>query len=334
MDRRGFIKGLAALAVAGKVVQMSGRVRQGWAADGPGQMPYRILGATGEKVSLIGIGGFHLGKPDEQEAIRIIRTAIDNGVNFMDNSWDYNGGLSEIRMGKALRDGYREKVFLMTKIDGRTAEAATTQLEESLRRLQTDRLDLLQFHEIIRMSDPERIFAPNGAYEAMIKAQKSGKFRYLGFTGHKSPEIHLKMLDTCFAHNFTPATVQMPLNVMDAHFDSFQKLVLPVLLKHNIGPLAMKSMGDGFLLQSNTVTPMECLHYGMNLPVAVVIAGCDSMAILDQALQAARNFEPFSEAAVSALLAKTARAAADGRFERYKTTDRHDSTMHNPQWLG
>ncbi len=284
----------------------------------PGQMPYRVLGSTGEKVSLIGIGGFHLGKPDEQEAIRIVRTAIDNGVNFMDNSWDYNGGMSEIRMGKALRDGYRQKVFLMTKIDGRTAEAATAQLEESLRRLQTDRLDLLQFHEIIRMSDPERIFAPGGAYEAMVKAQKAGKFRYLGFTGHKSPEIHLKMLETCFAHNFTPATVQMPLNVMDAHYDSFQKLVLPVLLKHNIGPLAMKSMGDEFLLTSNTVTPVECLHYDMNLPVAVVITGCDSMAILEQALQAARTFQPLSKAEVAAILAKTARAAADGRYERYK----------------
>ncbi len=321
------------MAVATKAMQMTGKMRQSWAAA-PGQIPYRDLGSTGEKVSLIGIGGFHLGKPDEQEAIRIVRTAIDNGVNFMDNSWDYNGGKSEIRMGKALRDGYRQKVFLMTKIDGRTAEAATAQLEESLGRLQTDRLDLLQFHEIIRMSDPERIFAPGGAYEAMVKAQKAGKFRYLGFTGHKSPEIHLKMLETCFAHNFTPATVQMPLNVMDAHYDSFQKLVLPVLLKNNIAPLAMKSMGDEFLLQSNTVTPVECLHYDMNLPVAVVVTGCDSMAILDQALQAARTFQPLREAEVSAILAKTAQAAAGGRYERYKTTEHHDSTAHNPQWLG
>ena len=196
-----------------------------------GRSRTEFWGSTGEKVSIIGVGGYHLGKPDEQEAIRIVRTAIDNGVNFMDNSWDYNGGRSEIRMGKALRDGYRQKAFLMTKIDGRTAEAATAQLEESLQRLQTDRIDLLQFHEIIRLSDPERIFAPGGAYEAMVKAQKAGKIRYLGFTGHKSPAIHLKMLEACFANNFTPATVQMPLNVMDAHYDSFQKQVLPVLLK-------------------------------------------------------------------------------------------------------
>ena len=307
---------------------------QAWAASEQGQIPYRVLGSTGEKVSIVGVGGFHLGKPDEQEAIRIVRTAIDNGVNFMDNSWDYNGGMSEIRMGKALRDGYRQKVFLMTKLDGRTAEAATAQLEESLQRLQTDMIDLVQFHEIIRMSDPERIFAPGGAYEAMVKAQEAGKFRYLGFTGHKSPAIHLKMLETCFANNFTPATVQMPLNVMDAHYNSFQKQVLPVLLQKNIGPLAMKSMGDEFLLQSNTVTPVECLHYDMNLPVAVVITGCDSMAILEQALHAARTFQPLSEPEVSALLAKTAQAAADGKYERYKTSDHHDSTAHNPQWLG
>jgi uncharacterized protein len=334
MDRREFIKGMAALAMAAKVVQMTGKVSQAWAASESGEIPYRVLGSTGEKVSILGVGGFHLGKPDEPEAIRIIRTAIDNGVNFMDNSWDYNDGISEIRMGKALKDGYRQKAFLMTKIDGRTAAAATAQLEESLQRLQTDMIDLVQFHEIIRMSDAERIFAPGGAYEAMVKAQEAGKFRYLGFTGHKSPAIHLKMLETCFAHNFIPATVQMPLNVMDAHYNSFQKQVLPVLLQKNIAPLAMKSMGDEFLLQSNTVTPVECLHYDMNLPVAVVITGCDSMAILEQALHAARTFQPLSEPEVSALLAKTAQAAADGKYERYKTSDRHDSTTHNPQWLG
>jgi aryl-alcohol dehydrogenase-like predicted oxidoreductase len=297
-------------------------------------MPYRVLGSTGEKVSIVGLGGFHLGRPEEQESIRIIRTAIDNGINFMDNSWDYNSGESEIRMGKALKDGYRQKVFLMTKIDGRTAEAAAKQLDESLKRLQTDTIDLLQFHELIRMSDPERIFAPRGAYEAMVAAKKAGKIRYIGFTGHKSPAIHLKMLELCFANNFTPATVQMPLNLMDAHYDSFQKQILPMLLQHGIGPLAMKSMGDHFLLESNTVTPMECLHYDMNLPVAVVITGCDSMPILEQALTAARTFRPLSSQEVAALLTKTAKAAAQGRFERYKTSDHFDSTAHNPQWLG
>ena len=221
----------------------------------------------------------------------------------------------------------------MTKIDGHTGAAATRQLEESLRRLQTDRLDLLQFHEVIRRSDPERIFAPKGAFEAMSAAQKAGKIRYLGFTGHKSPDIHLKMLDTCLAHNFTPATVQMPLNVMDAHYHSFEKKVLPVLGKHGIAPLAMKSMGSPYILQSKTVTPVECLHYAMNLPVSVVITGCDSMAILEQALNAARTFKPLSGPEVAALLAKTKEAAAAGKYELYKSTDHFDGTVHNPQWL-
>ena len=334
MDRREFIKNLTALGVAAGVARIPGPLPHAWAVQEKGQMPYRVLGSTGEKVSIVGLGGFHLGRPEEQESIRIIRTAIDNGINFMDNSWDYNSGESEIRMGKALKDGYRQKVFLMTKIDGRTAEAAVKQLDESLKRLQTDTIDLLQFHELIRMSDPERIFAPPGAYEAMVAAKKAGKIRYIGFTGHKSPAIHLKMLELCFANNFTPATVQMPLNLMDAHFDSFQKQILPMLLQHGIGPLAMKSMGDHFLLESNTVTPMECLHYDMNLPVAVVITGCDSMPILEQALTAARTFRPLSAQEVAALLAKTAKAAARGRFELYKTSDHFDSTARNPQWLG
>jgi predicted aldo/keto reductase-like oxidoreductase len=334
MDRRNFLKKLTALGVAAGAARIPGLVPHAWAAPERGQIPYRPLGNTGEKVSLIGLGGFHLGRPDEPESIRIVRTAIDNGVTFMDNSWDYNRGDSEIRMGKALRDGYRQKVFLMTKIDGRTREAAVKQLNESLRRLQTDTIDLLQFHEVIRLSDPERIFGPHGAFQAMLEAKKAGKIRYIGFTGHKSPAIHLKMLEIGWAHNFTPATVQMPLNIMDAHYDSFQKQVLPVLLQHGIGPLAMKSMGDPYLLESKTVTPMECLHYAMNLPVSVVITGCDSLTILEQALTAARTFRPLSAGEVAALLAKTAKAAARGRYELYKTTDHFDSTAHNPQWLG
>jgi predicted aldo/keto reductase-like oxidoreductase len=334
MDRRQFIKDLMVLGVAAGAARVSGVVPQTWAASEKGEMPYRVLGNTDEKVAIVGLGGFHLGLPTEPESIRIVRTAIDNGINFMDNCWDYHGGESEIRMGKALRDGYRQKVFLMTKIDGQTAKAASKQLEESLKRLQTDTIDLLQFHEIIRMSDPERIFAPNGAYEAMVVAQKAGKIRYIGFTGHKSPAIHLKMLEVCLAHNFTPATVQMPLNLMDAHYDSFQKQVLPVLRQHGIAPLGMKSMGNRILLESNTVTPMECLHYAMNLPVAVVITGCESRPILEQALTAARTFRPLSEQEVAALLARTVQAAERGRYELYKTSDRFDGTAHNPQWLG
>src|ERR1041385_860873 len=181
-------------------------------------IPYRRLGRTGEMVSLIGVGGYHLGRQaDEQETIRIVRTALDNGVNFLDNCWDYNGGESEVRMGKALRDGYRKKAFLMTKVDGQLKELATRQIDESLRGLQTDHLDLLQFHEVIRPGDPGRIFGPSGSFEAVMAAKKAGKVRYIGFTGHKDPDIHLKMLDTAFAHGFTFDAVQMPLNVMDYH---------------------------------------------------------------------------------------------------------------------
>jgi aryl-alcohol dehydrogenase-like predicted oxidoreductase len=214
-------------------------------------VPYRALGRTGEKVSLVGLGGYHLAtQSDVTESIRVIRTGIDEGINFLDNCWDYNGGESEIRMGKALRDGYRQKAFLMTKIDGRSKTAAVAQLDESLRRLQADRIDLLQFHEVIRDSDPDRVFAEGGAMEAVLEARKTGKVRLIGFTGHKSPDIHLKMLATASRHGFKFDAVQMPLNVMDAHFDSFEKKVVPVLTKDGVGVLGMKSMGDHFILGS------------------------------------------------------------------------------------
>jgi len=303
--------------------------------DSKNGIPYRTLGRTGEKVSLVGLGGYHLGKQaDPQESLRIIRTGLDEGVNFLDNCWDYNGGESEVRMGNALRDGYRQKAFLMSKIDGRTKAAATSQINESLKRLQTDRIDLMQFHEVIRETDPDRVFAEGGALEAVIEAKKAGKIRYIGFTGHKSPEIHLKMLTTASQHKFTFDAVQMPLNVMDAHFDSFEKKVLPVLLKSNIGVLGMKPMGDHVILESKTASPVECLHYTMNLPTSVVITGCDSLSILQQALAAARSFQPMNSAAVSALLAKTAQAGEAGKFELYKTSHHFDGTFANPQWLG
>jgi predicted aldo/keto reductase-like oxidoreductase len=298
-------------------------------------VPYRALGRTGEKVSIVGLGGYHIGvQPDEQESIRIIRTALDNGINFLDNCWDYNGGTSEIRMGKALRDGYRQKAFLMSKLDGHNKKTATQQIDESLRRLQTDHLDLMQFHEVIRDSDPDKIFAPGGAMEAMLEAKKAGKVRYIGFTGHKSPDIHRKMLETAFAHQFTFDTVQMPLNVMDAHYNSFGQKVLPVLVKHNIGVLGMKPLGDHIILESKTATPIECLHYAMNLPTSVVITGCDSLPILEQALKAARTFQPMTIEEVASILAKTAKAALNGQYEQYKTTHNFDGTYQNPQWLG
>ena len=300
-----------------------------------GAMPYRTLGRSGEKVSLIGLGGYHMAIPkDEDESIRIVRTAVDNGINFMDNCWDYHDGLSEVRMGKALRDGYRQKVFLMTKTDGQVKDVYNRQLEESLKRLQTDTIDLVQFHEVIRPTDPDRIFGANGAIEAALAAKKAGKIRYIGFTGHKDPDIHLKMLDTAFAHGFTFDAVQMPLNIMDAHYHSFATKVVPVLVKHGIGVLGMKPMAAGYILKSNTVTPIECLHYAMNLPTSVVINGCDSVERVHQAVEAAQSFRPLSEADVAALLSKTSTAAAKGEFEPFKTTHEFDGTFHNPQWLG
>ncbi len=298
-------------------------------------IPYRTLGRTGERVSALGLGGYHLGKPylEESESIRIVRTAIDSGISFLDNSWDYYGGQSELRMGKALRDGYRHRAFLMTKIDGRTREAAARQIDESLRRLQTDRIDLLQHHEVIRMDDADRIFAAGGAMEAVLEAKAAGKVRYIGFTGHKSPEIHLKMLATAVSHHFHFDTVQLPLNVMDAHYESFEKKVLPVLMEQEIGVLGMKPLADCVILESKTVTPIECLHYAMNLPTSVVITGCDSMERLEQALTAARSFRPIPPVDVDALLARTAHAAREGWYEPYKTTRKHDGTMEHPEWL-
>jgi len=299
-------------------------------------MLHRTLGSTGETVSALGVGGWHLGlkQLDEQLAIRIVRTAIDRGINFMDNCWDYNEGASEIRMGKALRDGYREKAFLMTKIDGRSKQEATRQLDESLRRLQVDMIDLVQHHEILRFEDPHRIFDEEGANAALVEAQAAGKIRYIGFTGHKDPQIHLYMLKVAADYGFSFDAVQMPLNVMDAHYRSFEQLVLPELVRQNVGVLGMKSMANGIILRSKTVTPIECLHYALNLPTSVVITGIDSMEILDQACEAAQTFRPMSEQEVRTLLAKTAQAAAHGEFEPFKTTSVFDGTAQNPVWLG
>jgi aryl-alcohol dehydrogenase-like predicted oxidoreductase len=299
-------------------------------------MMYRRLGHTGEQVSAIGVGGWHLSleKVDEQMAIRIVRSALDEGINFLDNSWDYNDGASEIRMGRALRDGYRDKAFLMTKIDGRSKKEAARQLDESLQRLGVDRIDLVQHHEIIRFEDPHRIFDDEGANAALVEAREAGKLRYIGFTGHKDPRIHLHMLEVADQHGFQFDAVQMPLNLMDAHYRSFAKDVLPELVRRGIGVLGMKSMANGILLKSNTVTPIECLHYALNLPTSVVITGIDSLEILDQALEAVRTFQPLTNQEIDALLAKTAKAAANGQYEPFKTTSIFDSTATNPEWLG
>ena len=305
-------------------------------SDKSSDIPYRRLGRTGERVSAIGLGGWHLslGHVAGPLAVRIVRSALDRGMNFMDNCWDYNDGESERRMGRALRDGYRERAFLMTKIDGRTKREASRQLDESLRRLETDHLDLVQHHEVLRFEDADRIFQEDGAQSALEEARAAGKLRYIGFTGHKDPRIHLHMLDVAARHGVTFDTVQMPLNVMDAHFRSFERLVLPELVRQDVGVLGMKSMANGRILQSRTVSAIECLHYALNLPTSVVITGCDSMAILDQACEAARTFRPMSEQEVTSLLARTAGAAATGEFELFKTTSIYDGTAEHPEWLG
>jgi predicted aldo/keto reductase-like oxidoreductase len=316
MHRREFIKSAAAAALVMSLGQKS------TFASTPGQTPYRILGHTGEKVSLLGIGGYHIAKPfvSESTGIQIVRTALEHGVNFLDNCWDYHGGLSEERMGRALRDGYRDKAFLMTKVDGRTAQSASQQLDQSLRRLQTDRLDLIQMHQLSEMDEPDQVFASGGALEALIQAKKAGKVRYIGFTGHTDPKIHLHMLELADQHGFVFDSVQMPLNVMDAHFNSFGHGVLPLLVKKNIGILGMKTMGDASILKSKTVTPVECLKFSMNLPLSVCITGCDSMEILEQAFEVARNFKPLTNEEVAAILAKTEAAAATGHYEPYKAS--------------
>lgn len=300
-------------------------------------MKYRPLGTTGELVSAIGLGGWHLALKhvDKKLAKKIVHSAIDHGINFMDNSWDYNEGESEVRMGKALRDGYRDKVFLMTKIDGRSKAEAKRQLDESLSRLDVEMIDLVQHHEIIRMEDPDRIFdREEGAQAALEEAKQAGKIRFIGFTGHKDPYVHLRMLEVASAHGVRFDAVQMPLNAMDAHFRSFEKLVLPELLKRKVGVLGMKSLANGILLRSNTITATECLHYALNLPTSVVITGIDSMEILDQALEAVKSFQPMSSDEVKALLAKTEQAAMTGEFEPFKTTSVFDATAQNPHWLG
>lgn len=343
LDRRIFVRNslLSAAALTQSLSHLAALAEQGpktraaqtRTASG---MLYRELGKTGERVSAIGLGGYHIGKPSlsEEESIALIRKAIDSGINFMDNCWDYNGGVSEIRMGKALLDGYRQRAFLMTKIDGRTKVAAAQQIDESLRRLQTDHVDLMQLHEVIRLEDPDRAFAEGGAIEALTEARQAGKIRFIGFTGHKDPYVHLRMLEMARKHDFHFDTVQMPLNVMDAHFRSFTHDVLPVLVREGIAPLGMKAFGDHFILDSGTVEPMECLHYCLNLPIAVQITGIDSDSILQQALTAASTFQPLSQQQVASILEKTRAAAADGKYELYKTTTHFDGTAHRPAELG
>lgn len=304
-----------------------------------GEMLFRTFGRTGEKVSAIGLGGSHIGKADisDEEATRLIHQAIDRGITFMDNSWDYNEGRSERRMGNAFtQNNSRNKVFLMTKIDGRTKDLAANQLDTSLSRLKTDHVDLVQFHEILRFDDPDRIFNEGGAFEAVMDAKKAGKVRFIGFTGHKDPHVHLYMLEVAEKHGFRFDAVLMPINVMDAHFRSFAQLVMPKLAAEGIAVQSMKPFGggDGIILKSKTVSPIECLHYALNQPTSVVITGIDKPEILDQAFQAAKTFKPMDESQVATLLAKTQQVALNGKYELFKTTAHFDSTARHPDWLG
>jgi aryl-alcohol dehydrogenase-like predicted oxidoreductase len=323
LQRREFMSSLAALPLA---AALHAETREG--------VIYRNLGSTGERVSAIGIGGYHIGVPDEAEGIRIIRTALDRGITFLDNSWDYHDGGSEIRMGKALRDGYRSRAFLMTKYNGRTRGSAAQQIDDSLRRLQTDHIDLIQFHENIRMTDPDKYFAPGGAHEAVMAAKKAGKVRYVGFTGHKDPAIHLHMLDMAAKNGFHFDSCQMPLNVLDYHFRSFAHQVVPRLVAERTAVLGMKPLASGQIFGAGPITGVEALHYALNLPTSVVMNGCDSMDRLEQAFQAMRTFQPMSPAQVETLAAKTRASALTGRFERFKTSEDFDGTTHNPSSMG
>jgi predicted aldo/keto reductase-like oxidoreductase len=303
-----------------------------------GDMLYRRFGRSEERISAIGMGGFHLGKGvlTDDEAVRLIHEGVDRGITFMDNCWDYNEGRSELRMGVALEQaGYRNKVFLMSKMDGRTKKEAMDQIDTSLKRLRTDHIDLVQHHEILRFDDPDRVFAEGGAMEAFVEAKKAGKLRYIGFTGHKDPRIHLQMLAIAAEHGFLFDSVQMPLNVMDAHFRSFAHGVLPYLVQNGIAALGMKTFGDSVLLKSNApIQPLEYLHYSLNLPTSVVITGIQNERDLNQAFEATRTFQPMNKEKVAELLSRSQTYAMQGKYELFKTSSTFDGTAKNAKWLG
>jgi predicted aldo/keto reductase-like oxidoreductase len=292
-------------------------------------IPYRLFGKTGEKVSILGLGGYHVGvPPSTEEATRLIRRAIDEGINFLDNAWEYHKGRSEVRFGNALEGGYRKKVFLMTKVCARDRDGAMQQLEESLKRMKTDVIDLWQFHECNYDNDPDWIFARDGAIHAAVKAKEQGKIRFIGFTGHKSPHIHLKML----AQEFHWDAAQMPLNVMDAHYRSFARQVVPLINGRGMGIVGMKPLGGNFgIPKSGAVTVEECLRYVWNLKIPVCLSGMDSEKALLENIGYARAWKPEGKEAIDAILAKVHEIAGDGRLERFKSTQDFDSDVHREQ---
>jgi aryl-alcohol dehydrogenase-like predicted oxidoreductase len=328
-DRRDFLQ--AGLAGAGAVLAAPLLAEPLELSDvGPDKIPRKPFGKTKERLSVIGLGGFSIGSaPSYKEAEQIVHEAIDAGVNFCDNAWEYHDGRSEEWMGRALK-GRRDKVFLMTKVctHGRDKKVAMTQLEASLKRLQTDHLDLWQIHEVVYDNDPERHFAKGGVVEALEEAKKAGKVRYVGFTGHKRPAIHLKML----AHDFPFDSVQMPLNCFDASYRSFANEVLPEVLKRGMAALGMKSMGGGGQpILEGAITPQEALRYAMSLPVAVTISGIDSLAVLHQNLAVARGFTPMKPEEMEALRKRCAKDAGDGHLELYKSTTKYDGALGREQ---
>ena len=332
LGRRQLLK---ALGLLGSLVALGGT--RGLAdaleparSSATGDIPKRLLGKTGVQVSALCFGGAHWGRiEDDAEAIRILQEAIDAGVTFLDNAWEYNGGRSEELMGKALQ-GRRQQVFLMTKVcsHGRDKRVALQQLDESLRRLKTDYLDLWQIHEVVYFDDPDRHFALGGAAEALLEAKRQGKVRFIGFTGHKDPKIHLKML----AHDFPFDTCQMPLNVFDGTYRSFEQDVLPVLTQRGIAPLGMKSLsGNAEPIKQGLVTPEEALRYVLSLPIASLVSGIDSREVLRQNLDIVRRFVPMTVAEMQGLRTRMARYAMDGRFELFKSTNRYDGRIGREQ---
>jgi len=325
--RRRFLQaGLVGAALAGPLLRGQADADE----TGPDRVLRRPLGKTGERVSALGLGGYTLANaPTREEAVRIVHEAIDAGVTFFDNAWEYNDGKSEEWMGEALK-GRRDKVFLMTKVctHGRDRKVALKQLEESLKRLQTDHLDLWQIHECVYYNDPERHFAKGGVVEALDEAKKSGKVRFVGFTGHKHPAIHLKML----SHNYPFDSVQMPLNPFDATYRSFQTDVLPEVNKRGMAALGMKSLGgNGQPITQGVVTVEEALRYAMSLPVATTISGIDSLAVLRQNLAIARGFKPMTAEEMEALSKRCTRDAGDGHLELYKSTMKYDGDLGRGQ---
>lgn len=293
-------------------------------------IPLRALGRTGAEVTAIGFGGYHLGLvKDDDEAVRLVQEAVDAGITFLDNAWEYHDGRSEELMGRAI-EGRRDQVFLMSKVctHGRDRHEAMRQLEDSLRRLKTDRLDLWQVHELAYDNDPEMHFAKGGVIEALEQAQREGKVRFVGFTGHKSPEIHLKML----AYEYPFDTCQLPLNALDGTFRSFEQRVLPELARRGIAPVAMKSMGgEGAMVKAGVIAAEEALRYAMSLPVATVVSGIDSPRVLHQNLKVARHFTPMTPEEMQALRTRCAAAAGDGRYELYKVTAKHEGPIGRSQ---